>query len=221
MTEPAVNLGRDLIRIHKVITRSIEVGRRSGNQYLDTGFSNPEELSGYSKYVHSLGATLGAHHTSEDEVIFPALQKVLPMAPYARLSSDHQQIVALLTPLPQAIADLAGDTPEKGARIIVDTLDKISVVWYPHIQLEESHFSEQAVNAAFTQEEQRQLGEASSKITQAHANPPYWVVPFVLFNLEPEERAKMAAALPPTIMQELVPKVWKEQWSPMKPFLLE
>jgi hypothetical protein len=30
----------------------------------------------------------------------------------------------------------------------------------------------------------------------------------------------MAQQMPPVVSQELVPVAWKEQWAPMKPFLL-
>jgi hypothetical protein len=47
------------------------------------------------------------------------------------------------------------------------------------------------------------------------------VVPFLLYNLPPEERAIFSQGMPPVVTQELVPVVWKEKWSPMKPFLLD
>jgi hypothetical protein len=31
----------------------------------------------------------------------------------------------------------------------------------------------------------------------------------------------MAASMPSMVLDELIPKAWKEQWAPMKPFLLE
>jgi hypothetical protein len=47
------------------------------------------------------------------------------------------------------------------------------------------------------------------------------VVPFLLYNLPPEERAVFSQGMPPIVIQELVPVAWKEKWSPMKPFLLD
>jgi hypothetical protein len=46
-------------------------------------------------------------------------------------------------------------------------------------------------------------------------------VPFILYNLSAEDRAIMAQQMPPAVSQELVPIVWKEQWAPMVPFLLD
>jgi hemerythrin-like domain-containing protein len=221
MTQPTSELARGLLRIHKVITRGLEVGLRAGGEYLDKGFTQSQQLTGYAYYVYSLGADLKAHHTSEDMVVFPEARKVLPMAPYERLASDHQKIEKNLTPLFQAVADLSGEMPEKSVKLIVDALEKISAVWYPHIQVEESNFSEAAMSSAFPLGEQMRIGEAASKLSQEYATPPYWVIPFTLFNLEPEERKMMLALLPPAMMDELVLKAWKDQWSPMKPFLLD
>jgi hypothetical protein len=55
---------------------------------------------------------------------------------------------------------------------------------------------------------------------QEHAKPDYLVVPFTLYNLPPLERTFMARALPPSVVQELVPGPGKEKWQPMAPFLL-
>ena len=221
MAQSTSNLAQDLVRIHKVITRSLDVGLKSGRQYLSKGLPQPPELAGYASYLYSLGAVLKGHHTSEDEVAFPAFRRVIPLAPIDRLTRDHQSIEALLTPLPETISGLSGNATPKNIEPIIGIMENISSVWHPHIQVEEEYFSEQVLNAVMLPDEQRRLSEETSKHSQEFSNPPYWVVPFVLFNLEVEERNKMAAVLPPTIVDELVPKVWKEQWAPMKPFLLD
>ncbi len=209
----------DLIRIHKVITRGIIVGLAKGREYMQTGFTQPEASLGYSSYTHSLVSVLGAHHTGEDLISFPEFRKVIPSAPYARLTSDHQQIERLLAPLPPAIAALAYDSL-KGLMQIVDAFRQISALWEPHIQLEESYFSEAAINAVMDLKDQRRISEAASKHSQEHSGPPYWVIPFILYNLEPDEREVMAAGFPQMVLDELVPKAWADQWTPMKPLLL-
>jgi len=45
-------------------------------------------------------------------------------------------------------------------------------------------------------------------------------VPFLLHDLEPADRAAMAANFPPIVTEQLVPIFWKEKRSPMQPFLL-
>jgi hypothetical protein len=46
------------------------------------------------------------------------------------------------------------------------------------------------------------------------------MVPFLLYNLPPEDREVFSQGLPVEIIQHFVPVVWKEQWASMTPFLL-
>lgn len=221
MTPNTPNLAQNLVRIHKVITRALDVSLIHGKEYLESESIQSQELPGYSRYTHCLASVLGSHHQGEDLIAFPAFRKVLPFAPYEQLAIDHHGVEMLLASLPQAITGLSGDTPKIGLSVIVDTLTKITEIWAPHIQLEEQYFSKEALNAVFILEEQQQISEASSKHSQEHSGPPSWIIPFILFNLEHEDSEAMAAFYPPTMMDELIPKVWKDQWEPMKPFLLD
>jgi hypothetical protein len=57
-------------------------------------------------------------------------------------------------------------------------------------------------------------------LNQEHLVPPELVPAFVLHNLEPEDRAMLAAAMPSIITLQLVPITWRARWQPMDPFLL-
>ena len=219
MNPPKPNLAQDLVRIHKVITRAIEVCQGRGAEYLKSGLPDPVELAGYGSYTHCLMTVLGAHHTSEDQITFPEIRKVLPSGPYARLAAEHHGIAQLLSWLPARILDLSID-PINAISGIHSTLQKVSNLWPPHYQLEEKVFNEQAINSLLSPEDQIRISQAASRHSQEHSEPAYWVVPFILFNLESDDRMTMASFFPPEIMGELVPVVWKEHWEPMKPLLL-
>ncbi|OGN97410.1 MAG: hypothetical protein A2Z71_10890, partial [Chloroflexi bacterium RBG_13_50_21] len=206
-TNTTPDLAQDLIRIHKVITRALYTSLIKGREYFQSGFPQPDLLHGYSNYIHCLSEVLGSHHRGEDLIAFPAFMKVMPSAPYAQLSADHHAVEMLMISIPQALKDLSGETPNMGLQPIVDTLEKLSAIWEPHILLEEHFFSREAIKAAIDLDEQRRIGEAASTYSQEHSGPPYWVVPFILYNLEPDERAIMAANFPPAILNELVPIV--------------
>ena len=103
----------------------------------------------------------------------------------------------------------------------MESLSKVWSIWKKHIFWEELNFSKDAIGTVMDPEEQGQLSEAMGKHSQENSEPLYQVVPFVLFNLEPEDRVSMAATFPPMVTNELVTKAWKEQWEPMKPFLLD
>ena len=215
------NLAQDLVRIHKVITRGLEVSLSKGTEYLQAGFPQPQVLLGYSSYTHCLASVFGSHHQGEDLIFFPEFRKLIPSVPYGRLSNEHRAIEMRLVLISQAITDLSGNNQQNGLRMIVDTLGKISRIWVPHIQMEERYFSGETLNAVMDLEQQRRISEAASKYSQEHSGPPFWVVPFVLYNLGDEDRASMAATFPPEIMDELISNVWKDQWAPMKPLLLD
>jgi hemerythrin-like domain-containing protein len=212
---------QDLARIHRVITRGLEVGARHAAQYAERGFPDARTRQGFLDYVQSLTAVLNAHHLGEDEIGFPALRLKLPGAPYDRLATEHQEIVRLLGQVNSAMDALAAETPTARLAGLTGLLTAIAEVWRPHIEMEESHFSHAAITAVMEPDEQGRLSASLAKHSQEYATPNSRAMPFVLFNLEPEDRAAMVQLLPKVLVEELVPIVWKDQWAPMKPFLLD
>jgi hypothetical protein len=215
------NLARDLVRIHRAISRGLSVSEARGAQFTREGFPDARLRRGFFSYVQALTIVLGAHHLGEDEIAFPALRPKLPAAPYERLAADHHAIDTALAEVRGAMSDMAGDGAKSGLSVLVEGIRRVSAVWPPHIQLEEQHFAEGAIGAVMTPDEQAQVSVSMAKHSQEHALPPFLALPFVLFNLAAEDRASMAESLPKVITEQLVPKEWKDQWSPMKPFLLD
>jgi len=140
------SLAHDLVRIHKVITRGLSIGVERGAEFIQAGFPNPTMRQGFADYIRSLAIVLDAHHLSEDESAFPAFQKKLPLAPYKHLLATHKEIEALLTPVIQAVADGTGAGIEASLPFLVGSLRKITVIWAPHIRMEESIFSLEALS---------------------------------------------------------------------------
>ncbi len=100
-------------------------------------------------------------------------------------------------------------------------VNDLNDLWHNHIPIEEKYFSPQECERMLTPEENARLEGAMGKHAAEHAMPNELVVPFVLYNLEPDDRAAMAFSYPPVITQQLVPVVWKQAWAPMQPFLLD
>jgi hypothetical protein len=214
-------LAQDLLRIHRVISRGLFISVTQGANFVQAGFPSPGLRQGYSTYVQSLLTVLDGHHLSEDEVAFPFLRDKVTAAPYDRLSRHHQDICSFLEPAVKAIPLVAEKGDQTDLAELVRLLRKMADIWRPHIQAEEFYFSEEALATAVSPEDQNHLSEGMASYNQEHALPPAQVLPFVLFNLEADDRAVMAASLPAMVVQELIPKAWAEQWAPMKPFLLE
>ena len=214
------NTARDLLLIHRIITRGLEVSQQKGQEYLSGGFPNAMTRQGYHDYLHCLVTILDAHHLTEDEVIFPQLGVRIPSAPYKLLSADHQKMTAILNEIITSLDHFDEDGNNQVLESILDRLERLKTMWYPHIGIEESHFSENNINQTMSSEEQQTFSQQASKHSQEHVSPDYLVIPFLLFNLSETERRVFSAPMPPVVTQQLVPQVWKDKWMPMQPFLL-
>ena len=70
-------------------------------------------------------------------------------------------------------------------------------------------------------DENARVGQLLGEYAGQHVEPLSLGVPFLLYNMSRKERAAYAQTLPPMVTEQLVPVVWKEQWAPMQPFLLD
>ena len=91
-TDPLPNVGNDLLLIHKVITRALNVSWQK-SQGTDLSESHQE---GFMTYVRALTILLDAHHAGEDELAFPFWRIRLPNGPFDKLSEHHRQMVTYL-----------------------------------------------------------------------------------------------------------------------------
>jgi hemerythrin-like domain-containing protein len=216
------DIAADLTRIHLVVTRGVAVAREHCQTYARDGFPDAATQEGFIRYVEALVTVLDGHHLTEDEMVFPYLQTKLPDAPYAALMAEHQVVVQLLNQVSGILTAIrsAGD-PRPALADLEPVLARLDAVWHPHRQKEETHFTTESLAPLIPPDEQARVGLEWAKHGQEHAGPPPLAVPFILYNLTPDERAIMLHKMPPVVTQELVPGPWKEQWGPMKPFLLD
>lgn len=215
------HLAHDLLRIHQVVTRGLVVSREQGATFLRDGFPDQRARRGYLDYLRALSVILSAHHDSEDTIIFPLMRKKLPEAPYDKLDADHHDIVALLKEARSSLdAGGAGQQSTAWLRTLLGVLDRIETLWRAHISIEESHFTRPVLDRVLSPAEQADLGRVAAEHGRRNSNPPQLCLPFMLFNLDPDERALMEEKLPFIVRRVLVPIVWKGKWAAMKPFLL-
>jgi hemerythrin-like domain-containing protein len=215
------NIAADLIRIHSVVTRGLSVSLERGQTFAGDGFPDALTREGFVDYVQSLVSVLHAHHLGEDELAFPYLRDLLPGVPYDLLSEQHQQMVPILDEITAANEAVAAEPESQSVNALNRTLTQVDELWHPHIQIEEEEFTVERGAELISVDEHIRLAQLFAKLSQEHAQPDYLVVPFILYNLAPEDRAIMAGSMPPVVTQELVPKAWKEKWAPMQPFLLD
>ena len=211
------NPGSDLIRMHNALTRALDVSL----QQSQANGPEPASRQGFHSFERALVGTLHSHHLSEDEVAFPSWQKIEPQLPFDQLFIHHRQIAPLLDRLRLWLD--AGESawePDSLAHLHA-VLTALESIWRPHILLEEGYFSPLTFQRMWKPEENARLAEQIGTHSQQHVQSPELVVPFVLYNLSPEDRAQMAQAYPPQVVEQLVPIDWKAAWAPMQPFLLD
>ncbi len=210
------NVGEDILRIHRVLTRSLTVSI----QFLQQA-EQPDNLHhGFMLYLRALSALLHAHHLGEDEIGFPFWRTKSPFAPLNNLIRDHLRMMPLLEKIEIWLNSESGwEAPH--LRRLQGILEELNAIWLWHIQLEESVMGPEKADALLTPAENQQLARQLATHGQEHAQPDALVLPFILYNLPVEDRAMMAQIFPPLVTRQLVPVEWKPVWEPMKPFLLE
>jgi hemerythrin-like domain-containing protein len=218
MSQPSgPNIAADLIRIHRVITRGLEVSIQHSRAPLAAATA-----AGFITYVRTLSWVLHGHHVGEDQAAFPFLRQKQIDAPYLLLVAEHGAMQAILDEVAPALDRLAAKPGDrKSLAFVHQALNRLTGIWHPHIQREETHLTEEVIAAAIGVKEQLSLVIGLAEYARQSSGPDYLAVPFVLYNLSPEDRAGMIRVMPPEITQHLVPVVWRDQWAPMKSFLLD
>ena len=216
------NIGEDYIRFHKVMTRGLAVSLQNINEFLKIGALDTSNREGFLKYVQSFSSVLHGHHLVENEKIFPYFKDKLPEVPYERLISEHNIFKVGLQEINTGLSNLmSGNDDLKSLKLLKSGLDKIDIIWHPHIQIENTQLYGRIGSLNIDLEEMIRIQKEYGEFFQQHATPLYLVVPFVLYNLSPEDRSIAAQGLPEMVTKQLVPVDWKDKWAPMQPFLLE
>jgi hypothetical protein len=215
------NIGMELLVVHAVISRGMKVAAEHGRRFLPRGYPNASVREGFLSYVRTFVSVLHAHHLVEEELAFPRLRDKFPEIPYDLLLAQHRGIMPVLDEIGSAVEDVAADLrPGESLRKLTDALNRIALLWHPHIRLEEEHLTVEKAQARLSAEEQTEWTRLFMEHSQQHALPDYLVVAFMLYNLPPAERSIFAREMPPIVTEQLVPIVWREKWEPMMPFLL-
>ena len=208
------NIGVDLQRVHRAITRGLDVSQEHCETFVQSGFPDAATAEGFWKYCLGLEAIANSHHVAEDELFFPFLQERLPDVDFDTLVAEHQEMHNILSEMRAAreAGSLAG---------MQRALSSMARLWHSHIAVEETEFSPEVAAKAVTIPESIELAQKAAALSQEHAQPAPLAIPFLFYNLEGEDRAYFLNAMPEQVTQQLVPIVWKDEWAAMKPFLLD
>lgn len=224
----AITVADDLIRIHIVITRAIEISIANGLDFFEQGEIEESKREGFLNYLDSLLGLFHSHHTVEDEQIFPYFQNKGLKAPYDEMMSQHEALLPLLDNFEKVLNKLKENSDGKGTNMserqhlefLLEILENLQDVWIAHYQLEEEYLNDKNISKLVNEQEQDELSHQFGEYAAKHIKKDYLVIPFILYNLPPEHRETMKKVFPPIVSQKLVPIEWKEKWQSMSYFLL-
>ena len=215
-TDPLPNVGNDLLRIHRVITRALDVSlQNSQSTNLAEGHKQ-----GFVTYIRVMTILLHSHHAGEDELSFPFWRTRLPTGPFDELSEQHRQMIIYLEQIERWLGAGPAACQADTLSELHHTLTNLQTLWQTHIALEEATIGPENSRQYLTPVENEQLGKQLAEHGQAHGQPGELVMPFVVYNLSGADRAEFVKLLPPVMLQQLIPFAWKAAWAPMTPFLL-
>ena len=218
--EQESNVAVNLLIFHSIITRGLWVSIEHARGFSQRGFEAESSKEGFINYIRALTSVVNAHHITEDEIAFPYFRDKLPDAPFDALIEDHQVMVRILNEIKLEIEKCENsDQLETGLRNLENALTRLNEQWHPHIQVEVDEVLSKA-DALIPVDEQLRLVRLFGEHGQKYAVPPYLTVPFMLYNLSGEDRKVFSQGMPPEVLHNLVPIVWKEKWESMTPFFL-
>lgn len=214
MTDKSPVVG-GLLRIHKIITRGLQISIKKCDEYLVKKEVPSVESTGFSMYLSSLKWVTHSHHLSEDEIAFPYFKDRIE-GPYDLLKNDHNAMARILDELDKCLLDVTSGRVGN-LREVLDEFDKL---WQPHIKIEEENFTTEKVQSVIGIQEQLDIVEKLGEHSIKNSGPGPITLPFLIYNLEGRDREEFIKPIPWIAKKVLVPIIWRNQWKPLRPFLL-
>ena len=109
-THTKFDFAADLINIHKVITRALDVVVDNNTSAFEKHATGRAEFDGYILYAACLMRQLHEHHSNEDTVGFPRFRQLHPEAPYDLLMSQHAEMIDVVEQAESAITAAKAET---------------------------------------------------------------------------------------------------------------
>jgi iron-sulfur cluster repair protein YtfE (RIC family) len=150
----------------------------------------------FKRYLH-------AHHTAEDELVWPVMERLLAGPPddlalLAAMESEHAAIDGLLGAVDAAIADR-----DSGPQRLGDLVDALVTGLSGHLRHEESE-ALPLIDATFTEQQWQRLGQRQAELIGADA-PRY--LPWLLDDMDPARIAAVLSRIP-----EPLRVAYRDEW---------
>lgn len=193
-----------LVTHNQAAHRAIE---RLFARLVDVGKANPAHPA-LTAGIEAAVTMVRGHHRYEDELLLPLLQKKGAQGPWVVVAREHEQLAALLSRLDRARGDDR-----------VALLCQIRELVVPHMAEEEAHLTEAAWRGWLTDDEASAYGKEVAAHSRASMKPATKLLPLILFNLTPGERAAFTERMPSFLVNGLVPYAFRPMWRGLRPFM--
>jgi len=150
---------------------------------------------------------LAAHHDYEEDLLLPLLRAKGAEGPWDEIQEEHASLARALDELKHA----------QGGR--AERLQAIHDEVVPHMEGEEEVLTEPFWRGLLSEEEARAFGKEVAAHSRAHLTPVGRMLPLLLYNLSPEERAAFTEPMPGFVVRGLVPYAFRASWRPLRPFM--
>jgi hypothetical protein len=220
MSDHDLTLADYFLAVHQVISRGVDNSNTHINGFITGGFPNEVIFDGYLNYIQALTVMFDSHHKTEDDIAFPFFRAALPKTHFEWLLEDHDLITGFIEEL-QPILDALNKREQVDINLALckDVLLQISDRWYGHIGLEEEEFIN-LIDDLVTIEERVHLFTLFGNLNDKRLEPHQLTIPFMLYNLEPQEQQHLVNAYPKQWFAEVDTLEWRTVWESMIPFLL-
>jgi hemerythrin-like domain-containing protein len=195
---------RGMALVHTALRRSLDtIVRVAGSPIPET------DRAAFADFAARFVTFLEGHHDSEEQIIFPALEKGFADQ-VSGWRADHQRLLDALSELRAAIAGYAGggshEPVARAARAVREVL-------VPHLDAEEKGIDAAALARTMSGDAALALAQSASKHGQRHGGPRLLV--HFLHGLTDEEQRAHFGAMPWFVRRILVKRIWDRGYRPL------
>jgi hemerythrin-like domain-containing protein len=159
---------------------------------------------------------LRAHHRYEDELLLPKMRAAGADGPWDQVAAEHgtlsDDLAALEAAAPSGPSDLS-DLEAPLARIVA--------LLGPHFASEEAALTESAWRGIFFDDSEaaRAFGKQVAAHNRAGLQPSARLLPLLVYNLGPRDRARFTERMPSFVVDGLVPYAFRPAWRSRRAFM--
>lgn len=153
----------------------------------------PGRLAAFRAYWKGYAGEVLAHHTTEDDVVFPELVRRIPHLAdlMARADDDHHHLDELMEDVTAALGAISeGAGPERAAALLGQVAEHMD----EHLDMEDRDLLP-LIEVSFTQEEYEELEKRALEIVGLGAQAAF-TIPFLAASVDDETRAALLGDAP-------------------------